>query len=205
MKHFGIFIEPTGSLAGAIRALKAEVERQLPGQRFCSHPLHSTLIYGKYQDTNLWRDQLTTAVAALSPFRVQTTEFGFFYDDALAGGGHTVVFKAQPVPEIFALQKACGDVLKHWRSETEPARGGLLEREPFRSSFAEYGFPFVGSHWIPHFTIASLKVVKDAPLLHAITAGNARHDFALDRVSVWEIDGDSHTKLFDVPLGGAQS
>lgn len=203
MKHFGIFIEPTGSLADAIRMLKAEVERQLPGQKFCSHPPHSTLIYGKYREPKLWRDQLAVALAAQSPFRIQTAEFGFFYDDALAGGGHTVVFKAQPVPEIFALQKTCGDVLKHWRGETEPARGGLLEREPFRSSFAEYGFPFVGPHWIPHFTVASLKVAKDAPLLRAISSGSAQYTFELDRVSVWEIDGDSHTKLFEVPLGGA--
>lgn len=200
MKHFGIFIEPTGSLADAIRALKAEVDCQLPGQKFCSHPPHSTLIYGKYQDANHWHDQLTAALAAQPPFRIQTNEFGFFYDDALAGGGHTVVFRAQHVPEIFALQKACGDVLKLWRGETEPAHGGLLEREPFRSSFAEYGFPFVGPHWIPHFTIASLKVAKDAPLLRAISSGEAQHEFLLDRVSVWEIAGDSHTKLFEVPF-----
>lgn len=201
MKHFGIFIEPSGSLAEAILTLKAEVERQLPGQKFCSHPSHSTLIYGQYQEPKLWRDQLAAALAKLLPFRVQTTEFGFFFGDALAGGGQTVVFKVQPVPEVFALQKACGEVLKHWRSPSEPARGGLLEREPFRSSYAEYGFPFVGSHWIPHFTVASLKVAKDAPLLSKLTAGEARHSFLLDRVSVWEIAGDSHTKLFEVPLG----
>jgi 2'-5' RNA ligase len=200
MNHYGIFIEPTGSLADSIRALKDEVERQLPGQKFCSHPPHSTLIYGQYQEPKLWRESLAAALAALPPFRIQTTEFGFFYDDLLAGGGHTVVFKAHPVPEVYALQKACGDVLKHWRNATETARGGLLEREPFFSSFAEYGFPFVGPHWIPHFTIASLKVAKDTPLLRALTAGNARHEFLIDRVSVWEIAGDSHAKLFEVQL-----
>lgn len=200
MKHFGIFIEPTGSLADAIRALKAEVERQLPGQKFCPHPPHSTLIYGNYREPQRWRAALIQAVGALPPFPVRTTEFGFFYDDALAGGGHTVVFKAQPVPEIYALQKACGDVLKPWRADSEPARGGLLEREPFKSSYEEYGFPFVGPHWIPHFTIASLKVAKDSALLRAISSGDARHEFLLDRVSIWEIDGDSHAKLFEVPL-----
>jgi len=200
MKHFGIFIEPTGSLADAIRALKSEVGRQLPGQKFCSHPPHCTLIYGKYQEPKLWRDQLAAALDSLVPFRLQTNGFGFFYDDALAGGGHTVVFKAQPVPEVFALQKMCADLLKHWRAQTEPVRGGLLEREPFRSSYAEYGFPFVGPHWIPHFTVASLRVAKDAPLLRAITSGEARHAFLLERVSVWEIAGDSHTKLFEVPF-----
>ena len=99
MKHFGIFIEPTGSLAVSIRAAKAEVERLLPGQKFCSHPPHSTLIYGKYQEPKLWRDQLTTALAALSPFRIQTTEFGFFYDDALAGADTPSSSKRNPCPQ----------------------------------------------------------------------------------------------------------
>ena len=202
MKRIGIFIEPTGPLAESIRAVKGEVERQLPGQKFCSHPPHSTLIYGKYQESKLWRAQFAAALATQPPFCIETREFGFFYDDALAGGAHTVVFKAVATPEIFALQKSCGDVLKQWRESDEPvARGGLLEREPFRSSFEEFGFPFVGPHWIPHFTIASLKVAKDAPLLRAISSGGAQHEFLLDRVSVWEIDGDSHTKLFEVPLG----
>ena len=201
MKHIAIFIEPTGSLATAICSLKAEVERQLPGQKFCSHPPHSTLIYGQYQETKNWREQLAVALAALPIFRIETREFAFFYDDALAGGGHTVVFKAVATPEIFALQKSCGNVLKEWRGEADPvARGGLIEREPFRSSFAEYGFSFVGPHWIPHFTIASLKVAKDSPLLRAISSGEAQHEFLLDRVSVWEIEGDSHTKHLEVPL-----
>ena len=203
MKHFGIFIEPTGSLAGAIRLLKAKVEHLLPGQKFCSHPPHSTLIYGEYQEPIFWRSRLASALTGVSPFSIQTAEFGCFYDDVPAGGGHTVVIKAQPTPNIFALQKACADVLKHWRSTTEtPAGGGLLEHEPFRSSQIEYGFPFVGPHWIPHFTIASLKGTKDSPLLRAITVGEARHEFHLERVSVWEIEGDSHKKLFELPLHG---
>jgi len=203
MKHTGIFIEPTGSLAAAIRSLKAEVTRQLPSQTYCSHPPHSTLIAGAFQELNLWQDHLAAALKTESPFTVRTTGFTIFHDDALAGGGHTVAFKAEPSPELFALQKHCADVVKTWRAPaaTTP-RAVLFEREPFRSSFAEYGFPFVGSHWLPHFTIASLKVAEDSPLLRAISSGAAQHEFLLDRVSVWEIADDLHTKLFEVPLGG---
>ena len=193
--------------AEAIRCQKmeAEVERQLPGQKFCSHPPHCTLICGKYQEPKHWRDELADALVPQSSIHIQTTEFGIFYADALAGGGHTLLFRVRPTPEIFALQKTCGGVLKLRRSEVESAVcTGLLAREPFRSSFAEYGFPFVGAHWIPHFTVASLKVAKDAPLLRSIISGNAKYEFMLDHVSVWEIDGDSHTKLFELPISGAR-
>jgi len=202
MKHVGIFIEPNGSLAAALRSLKAEVGRQLPAQPYCSHPPHSTLIAGNFQPPNLWREQLAAALKTESPFTVCTTGFTIFHDDTLAGGGHTVAFKVEPSPELFALQKCCADALKSWRAPDATPAAGWLGREPFRSSFSEYGFPFVGAHWIPHFTVASLKVAKDSPLLRAISSGAARHEFLPDRVSVWKIAGDLHTKLFEVPFSG---
>ena len=30
-------------------------------------------------------------------------------------------------------------------------------KSKFKESFDKYGFPFVGSHWIPHLSIASVK------------------------------------------------
>ena len=202
MKKFGVFIEPTGSLAVAIRTLKAEVESKLPGQKFCSHPVHSTLIYGRYRDPSLWRAHLAKVLAKRSVFCIQTQDFGVFYSDPRADGGHTFFLKMNATPDIFLLQKSCADVLKKWRILDNHTRDeALLESEPFRSSLMEYGFPFVGQFWIPHFTIASLKVPKDSPLLREISTGESRHEYMLYRVSVWEIAGDWHKKLFELKLG----
>jgi 2'-5' RNA ligase len=202
MKKIGIFIEPTGSLAETIRNLKSEVELKLPGQKFCSHPLHSTLIYGRYREPSLWHACLAKVLFEQSAFRIQTRDFGVFYNDSQADGGHTFVLKVNPTPDIFMLQKSCADVLKKWRILDNKALDETsIESEPFRSSLVEYGFPFVGQFWIPHFTIASLKVPKDSPLLREISSGESRHEYMLDRVSIWEIEGDWHRKMFELQLG----
>jgi hypothetical protein len=202
MKKIGIFIEPTGSLAVAIRALKAEVEIKLPGQMFCSHPMHSTLIYGRYQEPSIWCAQLAKVLVNQSAFRIQTQNFGVFYGDSRANGGHTFVLKVNPTPDIFLLQKSCADILKQWRILDEKVREDVsLECQLFRRSLLEYGFPFVGPFWIPHFTVASLKVPMDSILLREISSGESRHEFMLDRVSVWEIDGDWHKKICELQLG----
>jgi hypothetical protein len=202
MKKIGVFIEPSGSLAVAIGALKAEVEIKLPGQKFCSHPMHSTLIHGRYREPSLWRAQLAKTLVNQSAFCIQTQDFGVFYSDSRANGGHTFVLKVAPTPDIFLLQKSCADILKKWRILDEKAREDvLLECELSRSSFLEYGFPFVGPFWIPHFTVASLNVPRDSLLLREISSGDPRHEFMLDRVSVWEIDGDWHKKIFELKLG----
>jgi hypothetical protein len=202
MKKFGVFIEPTGSLAVAIRTLKAEVESNLPGQKYCSHPLHGTLIYGRYREPSLWCAHLAKVLAELPAFCIQTQEFGIFYSDPRADGGHTCVLKVNPTPDIFLLQRSCADVLKKWRILDNNERDeALVESEPIRSSLLEYGFPFVGSFWIPHFTIASLKVPKDSLLLREICTGDSRHEYMLYQVSIWEIEGDWHKKLFELQLG----
>jgi hypothetical protein len=205
MKKIGIFIEPTGSLALAIQALKAEVELKLPGQKLCSHPMHSTLIYGRYREPSLWLDQLAKVLVKQAPFCIQTRDFGVFYGDSRADGGHTFVLKIDPTPDIFLLQKSCADVLKQWRILDEKARDedeALLECEPFRSSLLDYGFPFVGPFWIPHFTVASLKVPKDSLFLREISSGKSQYEFMLYQVSVWEIEGDWHKKMFELQLAG---
>ena len=144
------------------------------------------------------------AVLARQPsFRIQTRDFHLFFEDPRADGGHTFVFKVQPTPAIFSLQQSCSDFLKLWRTRNETGENdGLIECEPFRSSFLQYGFPFVGSFWIPHFTVASLKIPRASPLLREFSSHESRHEFTLEKVSVWEIDGDSHKKLFELPLGG---
>lgn len=203
MKRYAVFIEPTGPLRQAIVSLKEKVERQLPGQAYGFHPPHCTLLVGQYESPDEWRKDLTIAISKTTPFEIQTDGFQIFYDDVLAGGGHTFTFKAKPTAELFALQKKAADVLKEWRTTNSTGkRVALMDREPFRSSQVQFGFPFVGQHWIPHFSIASLKVVKDSPLLGELSSGGAQFSFLLDRVSVWEIEGDHHAKMFELPFAG---
>jgi hypothetical protein len=71
----------------------------------------------------------------------------------------------------------------------------LADREPFGTSWRRYGFPFVGSHWIPHFTVASLLTAPDDPAVAEVMSVGATHHFTVDSVSVWRVRGDEHERL----------
>ena len=69
----------------------------------------------------------------------------------------------------------------------------------FRFGFAflccRYGFPFVGNHWIPHFSVASLRTEKTDPIIRDFLSNTEQYDFMVDQFSLWRVEGDEHIQL----------
>ena len=51
----------------------------------------------------------------------------------------------------------------------------------------DFGFPFVGEHWIPHFTISSLKVAKNHKIIRDFLLDQIDISFTVNTVSIWNI------------------
>lgn len=199
-----IFLEPRGSLREAIVLGKQQLERAMPGQPYCSHPPHSTLLFGDYGPIGTWLDALRAATRAVPAFTVETTAWQLFPDDPLAGGGTTIAWRARLDAPLARLQRLVATTLAPHRPATTIAALAahpLANREPFASSLRHYGFPFVGDHWIPHFTLGSPGVAAEAPLIGALTAGSPRHQFPLEAISVWSVTGEHHEPRAELPLG----
>jgi hypothetical protein len=63
----------------------------------------------------------------------------------------------------------------------------------YKEAYDRYGFPFVGSHWIPHLTIASVK--KEGKKLFdeiKATTINLNQKESGGRLSLFKILGDTH-------------
>lgn len=194
-----LFIEPQGSLLASLRERKAWLESSLPGQVYGNHPPHCTLLFGAYGEPNGWLGLLATAIGRISSFTLTTKDWQQFPNDAMAGGGHTIAYRAEPNPGLFQLQAAAAGTLAPF---LEPARTPhpLASIEPFGASLRRYGFPFVGPHWIPHFTIGSPRVASGDPLLAKLMSGPTRHQFPVLAVSVWRVQGNHHERLHEVAL-----
>lgn len=193
---YALFIEPDAALAAYISSLKAEVAQWRPQQKYCNHPPHSTLLVGYYSDLNNWMNNLK-AVLTQRPFSIHIKKWMVFPNDPQTNGGQTVTLAVEPSAELSALQMTCAEVLK---ANKLPAENYPPMSEPLSGSFREYGFPFVGSHWLPHFSIASLAVEIDDPFLMRLTSRPVAFTTKVSSVSIWRIKEDEHHKLVEINL-----
>ena len=63
------------------------------------------------------------------------------------------------------------------------------------NSYLDFGFPFVGEHWIPHFTISSLKVAKNHKIIRDFLLDQIDISFTVNTVSIWNIKGNQHQMI----------
>ena len=67
----------------------------------------------------------------------------------------------------------------------------------YKESYDRYGFPFVGSHWIPHLTIASVKK-EGKKLIDEIntTAINLNLKESCGSLALFKILGENHQLIY---------
>ena len=194
-KH-ALFIEPCAALRDLLLAAKARVAAWRPAQVYCDHPPHCTLLAGAYHPPGAWLPELRRRLAACPPVDLRVAGWLVFPDDVAAGGGHTVTLAVTPAPELFRLQMAVAEVLgPHQVPGPNP-----WTSEPMATSQRRFGFPFVGAHWRPHFTVASLATARNDPFLPALTAPVPDFAWTLREVGLWRITDDGHTMMERIPL-----
>ncbi len=199
--HYGVFIEPEGSLLEAIQTSKLKVASTIGDQVYLSHPPHCTLYHGMLAPIKRWSGCILKAVKKEQAFKTGTVENFAFYDDPLADGGHTIGIKVEKEPRLMRLQMIVAEAIRPFISDhIDSHESPFANVEPFKKSIEKYHFPFVGDHWIPHFTISSLAIDKEHPLIADLL--NSKNDFpvAVGKISVWKIDGQEHKKLLTAHL-----
>ena len=65
----------------------------------------------------------------------------------------------------------------------------------------KYGFPFVGNHWIPHFTIGSIKNFIQMNDYKNFKKLKINLNNEINKITVWKIIGSKHIKLKEIKLG----
>jgi len=196
MNKYGIFLEPKEKLARFINDCKKRVDQALPNQAYCNHPPHSTILCTWLREIEQVKFVLEKLLSEESSIPYNVEESMCFYDDALTGG-HTVAMKIDDISGKMAdLQVKVAEALGSFIDfSAAPKPSGFLLSDPFNSSYEKFASPFVGSHWIPHMTIASLKVEKDNPLLESLLKSEFKHEGYFNEVSLVEIMGDVHSRI----------
>lgn len=195
-----VFLEPSPPLHDLLLSLKARVAARFPGAVYVSHPPHMTVFLHNGGRGGPLLAALRRAAAEQPPIRIACRAWQVFEHDRLAHGGHTIAIAAEPSPELREWQTTVADAFVA-AAPVLPAASPFTSG-PLGRSQARYGWPFVGGHWIPHFTVASLPVDLSDPLLLGCLATPVDSLFLAGEVALYGVDGDAHHLIARVPLSG---
>ena len=198
-----LLIEPDGVVRDVIARWKSRFAAKWPAARYVTHPPHATLWFGEVSDGPAIRADLAHAAATVSRFVVPVG--GACVLSEIASGGTTYVLGAERVERLALLQRRLADTVARYRGPIADIElPATFDRAEFHESWRRYGFPFVGDHWIPHFSVAALEPGDEAGTGHPLVA-----DFlstappgtvSVTGVSWWRVDGDDLHRLLWLPL-----
>jgi hypothetical protein len=113
------------------------------------------------------------------------------FDNDLVTQGDTLSIGLVPNSLAFEFQRNIAESLLNIIKK--PIFYNNIWEGKYKESYDRYGFPFVGSHWIPHLTIASVKK-EGKKLIDEIktTTINLNQRESGGRLELFKILDDSH-------------
>jgi hypothetical protein len=142
-----------------LQAAKAKTTQTVGNQRYANHPPHLTIYLAHFDEPLLLKPLIERLALQCQPLSLDLVGWHVFYDDVLAGG-HTLVCKMSDASRQHC-RRLQTDVLQMLapRRNQPSTRKRYESREQHlsaqrREAITQFGFPFVGADWQPHFTIA---------------------------------------------------
>tara|TARA_B100001250_G_C19442670_1_gene632470 strand:- start:73 stop:681 length:609 start_codon:yes stop_codon:yes gene_type:complete len=198
----GIFIEPQKNKSNFLYNWKKIIKKNFGKQKYLTHPLHTTIAVFKLKtkiNDNFYLS-LKKEMKLFAKFRISITKPNIFYNDALTGGD-TLFFGIKKNPKLILFQKK---ILKHFcQIDNKISRDDFFRNKKFQFNYKNFGFPFIGKDWIPHFTIASVKTnskKKNQIFKNFLAEKNFKMNMNVKNFSVWEIKKDIHKKILQISL-----
>ena len=200
--RIGIFIEPPKNKSNFLNNWKKIIKKNFYKQKYLTHPLHITIAVFKLKKkiNNNFYLSLKNEMKLFSKFRINITKPNIFYNDELTGGD-TLFFGIKKNPKLILFQKK---ILKHFNQiDSNISRDEFFKNKNFQTNYKNFGFPFVGRDWIPHFTIASVKTnskEKNEIFKNFLLEKNFNTNIDVKNFSIWKINKDKHKKIFQFRL-----
>ena len=197
--NFGVFITPRGKLYHNIIGWKNKIKATLPDQHYCSHPPHCTILHSEMINESEIIESLKKLISNLRKFKLYTDKTSVFWNDFATNRSHTLVWTFQESTEIREIQiKIANELGPFIKARSIPTH--LNKSKVLLDSFTKFGYPFVGKHWTPHMTVASLSTQKDHYLITEFLSQKVSLDLEINSLELWQIDKEKHSKIYEFSL-----
>jgi 2'-5' RNA ligase len=153
---------PDEAFANAVLSYKRRTRQRIGPQLYLSDPPHLTLYLASFPNPVALGSAVQKAIRGLPAPTAQICGWHVFRDDPL-NGNHTLVCDTDPQHRrdlAICQEHICTAVSCLRDSPSTLARYVSSQRrlsEAAQANLTQWGFPFVGSIWHPHVTIASIR------------------------------------------------
>jgi len=189
----GIFIEPTKELKTYINKWKKKINKKFIRAKLTSHPPHSTIYYADLVKNKDILKVLETTLKTINSFKITVSKTLIFYDDKLTTGD-IMCLSINKNNELFQIQKKIARNLKFFIKK-DPKKNNELTDKILLASVKQFGYPFVGDHWLPHFTIGSIKNKRTSNEFKQFIEEKIKFMNNVNHISAWKISGNKHTLI----------
>ena len=187
---FAIFILPNQEFYNDIMSWKKLVEINLKNQPYNSHPPHLTVLNIDIKNIEEALKRSLNTVNSFKSFELEIKKTDVFWDDFKTDGGHTLYYKVKRNKSLYKLQRLLAESLISLNFKKNILKN--VKNKEMSISNKKYGSPFIGNHWIPHFSISSLKTKKDYFIIKEFLKSKNNYRCHVNEVSFWEINNENH-------------
>jgi 2'-5' RNA ligase len=188
---FAVFIEPDYRLKKFIKVLKKKIYTNYNNSFFLNHPPHSTIFYSDLKNNKLALSNILKIFKRKLNIKIICKVYSLFTDTPIKGQS-TLFIKIKKNKELSKLQLDLANNLSNYvKKEYLIKNKNKFKQKYLKSSFLKYGFPYVGRHWIPHFTIGSIRN-KDQGLKKNFLKNNKIFIFKVKHITFWNVHDDRH-------------
>lgn len=185
---YGYFWVPGKEFEEFVLSWKAKAELIEPDAIYLHHPVHATLFlfYGERKKESDYLSHISSV-----PPKFTAVRWLVFENDTVTGGDTLTIGLGKTLAwESFQLNLA---------ESMKPFIEQAIEYPnswdgSFEKSYQDYGFPFVGKHWMPHVSIASL---KNKSFIHEVIHTPIKiNEINCGELALYRIEGETHTRIY---------
>ena len=185
---YGYFWVPGNEFQELVLSWKKKAELVEPDATYLYHPVHATLFlfYGEKQK----EIEYTSLIKKDAPI-FKSAEWLVFENDAVTGGD-TLTIGLEKTLDWELLQLNFAETIKPFI--IKPIEYPNEWSGPFKIAHQNYGFPFVGKHWLPHVSIASFK--NKSFIQEAVDTPIKINEINCGELALFRIEGETHTRIY---------
>jgi 2'-5' RNA ligase len=187
-----IFIEPNGELRKFIIKWKLRIKKNYLNTKFVDHPPHSTIFLANLIKQKIVIKEIQKIADNLPSFKIEINKTNIFLNDEFTNKD-TIFLNIKKNINIALLQRKIAEKLKNLVKKKNINQKFLNKQ--LNDSQLKYGFPFVGSHWKPHFTIGSIKNFKGKTDYNVFMKKKISFEINIKTISLWKISGNKHKRI----------